>query len=231
MTAETRRREWTTGAGPRVALAVVAGWALLASGCGKDVDALLASEGQEARIRGLRLLGEADGRKALEQAGEMVGHPDEQTALEAVRIIGSLNVDGVAEVLVDRALADPRGPIRREAAIQLGRLRTDAAADAVRKLVRTDPDAYVRATAAGALGRLRNLNDVKLLMETAHAAHRAGEGLVEAAAVAAVEQIVDVEFQYSPAASRADRQSALKRMDWWAPLVVERRRADQAKND
>ncbi len=195
-------------------LGLVAGvWTALAlAGC-NDPTADLDSDRAEEVIRALRACAQSGDEQVVDRVASVVTHPDVMVAGEAVRTLGRLRNPKAVEVLKELAAGarDKRSAVRVEAVTQLGR-RLEAREEVLpvlRQALKVDPDPRVRAAAATSIAKQRSLNDVALLVEVAE---NETDPVVQARAVGAVEQLVGLKFGYNPAAPKAEREAALRRM-------------------
>ncbi|MEX0891908.1 MAG: HEAT repeat domain-containing protein [Gemmatimonadota bacterium] len=108
----------------------------------------------ESRV-GERLRGVAEdlARSHPEQLVELVGVPEPEIVLGAVRLAGRLELGAAAQAVVERLL-DPVAALRRAAVEALVRIRTSVALDGIQRALE-DPDREVRIAAARGLATLR----------------------------------------------------------------------------
>jgi len=193
-------------------LVAVAWTALALAGC-NDPTADLDSDRAEEVIRALRACAQSGDERVVGRVASVVTHPDVMVAGEAVRTLGRLRSPKAVEVLRELAAGarDKRIAVRVEAVTQLGRRlgAREKVLPVLRQALKVDPDPRVRAAAATSIAKQRSLNDVALLVEVAE---NETDPVVQARAVGAVEHLVGLKFGYNPAAPKAEREAALRRM-------------------
>ncbi len=190
---------------------------LLVAGCGPD-----ATE-ETRKLRHVRDLGKDE---AVEELAQVVNDENEALAIEAVVSLGragrSERRRAARRVLYSVADKDERPRVRQAAVRAISRAPTPdegpRSRQVLRRLAQVDPAPRVRAEACDALGEVGTLEDVEFLVGVATGPNQ--ELIVESRAVAAVEGLLDITFNYDSRAADSERRAALRRIKELAPAIA-----------
>jgi hypothetical protein len=190
---------------------------VLAAGCKPP------ESGPDARLNEVQKLGEDEEVEELEQ---VVENESERLAIQAVvglsRARRPRSRSRAREALYSVAGSDERPRVRQAAVQAISRTRQPEeqprSREVLRRLARLDPDPRVRAEACDGLGDVGTLEDVQFLVDVATSPGQ--ELMVESRAVAAIEDLLDIDFQYSSRASQSERRDALGRIKRIAPAIA-----------
>ena len=192
----------------------------LAAGCDEGPPA---TNEKVMQVRRIQELAEEDTPEAVRQIAAIAADEDPDMARKAVWALARCRHPKSREALADVVARDARPPVRREAVSVLGQLPREQVRPeeltVLRRAARSDPDASVRGEAAAALGVVGGLEDVRLLVEVAA---KTEDLAVQARAVRAIEDLIDVRFRYDAKAPPGERAEALARIEAMAPAIAEK---------
>ena len=192
----------------------------LAAGCAEGPPA--ANE-KVMQVRRIQELAEEDTPDAVRQIAAIASGEDPDMARKAVWALARCRHPESREALAGVVAREARPPVRREVVSVLGQLPREQVRPeeltVLRHAARGDPDASVRGEAAAALGVVGGLEDVRLLVEVAA---KTRDLTVQARAVRAIEDLIDVRFRYDAKAPPEERAEALARIEAMAPAIAEK---------
>jgi HEAT repeat protein len=191
----------------------------LAAGCDEGPPA---TNEKVMQVRRIQELAEEDSPEAVRQIAAVAADEDSDMARKAVWALARCQHPESREALAGVVARDARPPVRREAVSVLAQLPREQVRPegltVLRRAARSDPDASVRGEAAAALGVVGGLEDVRLLVEVAV---KTEDLAVQARAVRAIEDLIDVRFRYDAKAPPGERAKALARIEAMAPAIAE----------
>ena len=192
----------------------------LAAGCAESPPA--ANE-KVMQVRRIQELAEEDTPDAVRQIAAIASGEDTDMARQAVWALARSRHPESREALAGVVAREARPLVRREAVSVLGQLPREQVRPeeltVLRGAARSDPDASVRGEAAAALGVVGGLEDVRMLVEVAV---KTEDLAVQARAVRAIEDLIDVRFRYDAKAPPEERAEALARIEAMAPAIAEK---------
>lgn len=109
-------------------------------------------------------------RESFAWASGALTHPEKETRLDAVSVLGGVGNHNAAMALVTAALSDAAPEVREEALFTLGEIGDETSVPFL-KLALGDPDADVREAALEALGEIGGESAMRLLRQTAASGH------------------------------------------------------------
>ena len=175
------------------------------------------------QVRRIQELAAEDTPEAVRRIAAVAADEDPDMARKAVWALARCRHPKSREALADVVARDVRPPLRREAVSIFGQLPREQVRPeeltVLRRAARSDPDTSVRGEAAAALGVVGGLEDVRLLVEVAVKTENLA---VQARAVRAIEDLLDVRFRYDAKAPPGERAKALARVEAMAPAIAEK---------
>ena len=192
----------------------------LAAGCDEVPPA---TNEKVMQVRRIQELAEEDSPEAVLRIAAVAADEDPDMARQAVWALARCRHPESRKALAGVVARDARPPLRREAVSVLGQLPREQVRPeeltVLRHAARSDPNASVRGEAAAALGVVGGLEDVRLLVEVAVKTENLA---VQARAVRAIEDLLDVRFRYDAKAPPGERAKALARIEAMAPAIAEK---------
>jgi len=195
------------------------------TGCSSAPDEELTE--QSKQIKTIQDLAKKESDEAVDRVMEFANAPDRMTARTAVWALGQMKSPRATKKLEEVAKHHPEGEIRFEAVTSLSFKTPDEARPVLKQVVECDPDPDVRGAAAAAFGQVGTLDDVDFLAKAL-----AGDEsvVVQSRAVAAVERLVGVHFQFDPTAPAEVRREVINRVRQYAPLIAEKHKRKVTRN-